>query len=124
MTYGQLVLNGVSDGQLSAILDVKEHHEGSLHFEPQGMRPEGVMPQPPFPPPFPPPNMVPPPPCPPGTMRPPGFPPGLPWPPGQPIPQPPPPPSIPGGQQLYDNVVLTWNNDEGLIAIKEILGRL
>ena len=97
MTNGQITLNGIYDPQLDLIIQVKEQHEGSLVFNPQAMQNMPNFPQPsPYPP--------------------------RPFMPGEPM-QPPPP--TPQGQgNGYNNVVLTWTNEDGLHAVMEILYRL
>lgn len=45
MTNGTLTLNGVTDRELLAIMEVKLHHEGKLQFNPQQMQPMGQQTQ-------------------------------------------------------------------------------
>ena len=129
MKYGQIILNGLSNSQVGAIFDFIGSHANNLHIEVQAIRPEGQIAPPPFPPPFPPPNIMPPP-QPPVGPRPFNYPAYLPWPPNQPPapppPLPPPPPFVnpPDGVQVYDNVVVTWSDDGGFAAVKDMLNKL
>ena len=58
MTFGQLILNGITDQQLTQILAIMATHEPNLHWKSQAIRLGGQIQPPPFPPPFPPPNLV------------------------------------------------------------------
>jgi hypothetical protein len=102
MNGGTLTLQGVTDSQVSIILEVKERHEGVLIFEPNQMQPQNNPGQP-----F---NS--------GQPWRPGMPPGpgMPgWNPGQPVPQ------IPMREETYNNVILQFRDDAGLKAVFEVL---
>jgi hypothetical protein len=93
---GNLVLNGITDAELVKILEVKMRHEHSLNFNPQQMQPtftskHQVQPQP-----------------------------------GQPMPvyragQPQPQPQQSQQEQIYNNVIFQWSNENGLEAVQEIV---
>ena len=128
MNGGQAVLNGITDAQLEALLEVKKNNEGVFQLaNVQLLGQAGPPPAPPHPPygpgmpwgmgpgypgqwygpgsPF--------------GMQPPGFPPGQPFPVPQPQPLPP-----PGGPQSSYNITITWQDDQALKVIGTVFEKM
>jgi hypothetical protein len=124
MNGGQVNLDGITDAQLEAILDVKKNNEGQFQLQNlQSLGQNGPLPAPH--PPY-------------GPGAPwgmgPGYPgqwfgPNSPWgiPPGQPFPPPGTPqlpPASPGGPQSTYNVTLVWQQDGALSVISSVFAKL
>ena len=94
VSNGNLVLNGVTDAELVKILEVKMRHEHTLNFNPQQMQPTFV---------------------PKHAAQP-----------GQPVPvyRPGQQPPQQQQEQVYNNVILQWTNENGLEGIQEIVHHL
>lgn len=108
MTNGSLTLNGVTDEQMAALFEAKAKHENVLLFAPN-YQPVNYNP-PPYRPPY---NQM----LPVGPQNPR---PTDPWPPmpGQ-YPGYNPPGSNP--QQQYNGIIVSWNTDEGLQAVRDLI---
>lgn len=109
MTNGSMTLNGITDEQMAALFEAKAKHEGVLLFAPN-YQPTNYI-APPYRPPF---N------------------PGLPVGPQNPRPTDPWPPqpgqypgfNPPGMMQQYNGVIVSWNTDDGLQAVRDLVAVL
>jgi hypothetical protein len=109
MTNGSMTLNGITDEQMASLFEAKAKHEGVLLFAPN-YQPVNYAP-PPYRPPY---NVC----LPVGPQNP--RPTDM-WP-----PQPGQYPGYnpPGTMQQYNGVIVSWNNDEGLQAARDLIAVL